>query len=284
MKKVDYIWFNGEMVCWEDVKVYVMLYVLYYGILVFEGICCYDLYKGLVVFCYCEYMQCLYDFVKIYCFLVLQSIDELMEVCCDVICKNNFISVYICLLIFVGDVGMGVNLLVGYLIDVIIVVFLWGVYLGVEVLEQGIDVMVFFWNCVVLNIILIVVKVGGNYFFFLLVGSEACCYGYQEGIVLDVNGYIFEGVGENLFEVKDGVLFILLFIFFVLLGIICDVIIKLVKELGIDVCEQVLLCEFLYLVDEVFMFGIVVEITLVCSVDGIQVGEGCCGLVIKCIQ
>lgn len=283
MKKVDYIWFNGEMVCWEDVKVYVMFYVLYYGMLVFEGIWCYDFYKGLVVFCYCEYMQCLCDLVKIYCFLVFQSIDELMEVCCEVICKNNLISVYICLLVFVGDVGMGVNLFLGYIIDVIIVVFLWGVYLGVEVLDQGIDVMVFFWNCVVLNIILIVVKVGGNYFFLLLVGSEVCCYGYQEGIVLDVNGYIFEGVGENLFEVKDGVLFILLFIFFVLSGIICDVIIKLVKELGIEVCEQVLFCELLYLVDEVFMFGIVVEIILVCSVDGIQVGEGCCGFVIKCI-
>lgn len=179
---------------------------------------------------------------------------------------------------------MGVNLFLGYNIDVIIVVFLWGVYFGVEVFEQGIDVMVFFWNCVVLNIILMVVKVGGNYFFLLLVGSEVCCYGYQEGIVFDVNGYIFEGVGENLFEVKDGVLFILLFIFFVLLGIICDVIIKLVKDFGIEVCEQVLFCEFLYLVDEVFMFGIVVEIILVCSVDGIQVGVGCCGLVIKCIQ
>lgn len=85
MKKVDYIWFNGEMVLWGEVKVYVMFYVLYYGILVFEGICCYDLYKGLVVFCYCEYMQCLYDLVKIYCFLVFQSVDELMEVCCEVI-------------------------------------------------------------------------------------------------------------------------------------------------------------------------------------------------------
>lgn len=127
-------------------------------------------------------------------------------------------------------------------------------------------------------------KAGGNYLSSLLVGSEARRHGYQEGIALDVNGYISEGAGENLFEVKDGVLFTPPFTSSALPGITRDAIIKLAKELGIEVREQVLSRESLYLADEVFMSGTAAEITPVRSVDGIQVGEGRCGPVTKRIQ
>jgi branched-chain amino acid aminotransferase len=118
----------------------------------------------------------------------------------------------------------------------------------------------------------------------LLVGSEARRHGYQEGIALDVNGYISEGAGENLFEVKDGILFTPPFTSSALPGITRDAIIKLAKDLGIEVREQVLSRESLYLADEVFMSGTAAEITPVRSVDGIQVGEGRCGPVTKRIQ
>ncbi len=141
-KKADYIWFNGEMVRWEDAKVHVMSHALHYGTSVFEGIRCYDSHKGPVVFRHREHMQRLHDSAKIYRFPVSQSIDELMEACRDVIRKNNLTSAYIRPLIFVGDVGMGVNPPAGYSTDVIIAAFPWGAYLGAEALEQGIDAMV----------------------------------------------------------------------------------------------------------------------------------------------
>ncbi len=108
-EKADYIWFNGEMVRWEDAKVHVMSHALHYGTSVFEGIRCYDSHKGPVVFRHREHMQRLRDSAKIYRFPVSQSIDELMEACRDVIRKNNLTSAYIRPLVFVGDVGMGVN-------------------------------------------------------------------------------------------------------------------------------------------------------------------------------
>lgn len=144
--------------------------------------------------------------------------------------------------------------------------------------------MVSSWNRAAPNTIPTAAKASGNYLSSLLVGSEARRHGYQEGIALDVNGYISEGAGENLFEVKDGVLFTPPFTSSALPGITRDAIIKLAKELGIDVREQVLSRESLYLADEVFMSGTAAEITPVRSVDGIQVGEGRCGPVTKRIQ
>ncbi len=221
-KKADYIWFNGEMVPWGEAKVHVMSHALHYGTSVFEGIRCYDSHKGPVVFRHREHMQRLHDSAKIYRFPVSQSVDELMEACREVIRTNNLTSAYIRPLVFVGDVGMGVNPPPGYNTDVIIAAF--------------------------------------------------------------PNGYISEGAGENLFEVKDGVLFTPPFTSSALPGITRDAIIKLAKDLGIEVREQVLSRESLYLADEVFMSGTAAEITPVRSVDGIQVGAGRRGPVTKRIQ
>lgn len=244
-KKADYIWFNGEMVRWEDAKVHVMSHALHYGTSVFEGIRCYDSHKGPVVFRHREHMQRLHDSAKIYRFPVSQSIDELMEACRDVIRKNNLTSAYIRPLIFVGDVGMGVNPPAGYSTDVIIAAFPWGAYLGAEALEQG-SMRWFLPEPRSTKHYPDGGKAGGNYLSSLLVGSEARRHGYQEGIALDVNGYISEGAGENLFEVKDGVLFTPPFTSSALPGITRDAIIKLAKELGIEVREQVLSRESLY--------------------------------------
>lgn len=125
-KKADYIWSNGEMIRWEDAKVHVMSHALHYGTSVFEGIRCYDSHKGPVVFRHREHMQRLRDSAKIYRFPVSQSVDELMEACREVIRKNNLASAYIRPLVFVGDVGMGVNPPAGYTTDVIIAAFSHG--------------------------------------------------------------------------------------------------------------------------------------------------------------
>lgn len=162
-KKADFIWFNGEMVPWAEAKVHVMSHALHYGTSVFEGVRCYESHKGPVVFRHREHMQRLHDSAKIYRMPVSQSVDELMEACRATLRKNNLTSAYIRPLVFIGDVGMGVNPPDGYKTDVIIAAFPWGAYLGAEALEQGIDAMVSSWNRVAPNTIPTAAKAGGNY-------------------------------------------------------------------------------------------------------------------------
>lgn len=283
-KKADFIWFNDEMAPWAEAKVHVMCHAMHYGTSVFEGIRCYESHKGPVVFRHREHMQRLHDSAKIYRMPVEYSVDELMEACRATLRKNNLSSGYIRPLVFIGDVGMGVNPPQGYKTDVIIAAFPWGAYLGEEALDAGIDAMVSSWNRAAPNTIPTAAKAGGNYLSSLLVGSEARRHGYQEGIALDVNGYISEGAGENLFEVKNNIIFTPPFTSSALPGITRDAILTLAKELGYEIREQTLSRESLYLADEVFMTGTAAEVTPVRSVDGIQVGIGRCGPVTKEIQ
>ncbi|HDF2344001.1 TPA: branched-chain amino acid transaminase [Morganella morganii] len=283
-KKADFIWFNDEMVPWAEAKVHVMCHAMHYGTSVFEGIRCYESHKGSVVFRHREHMQRLHDSAKIYRMPVEYSVDELMEACRATLRKNNLSSGYIRPLVFIGDVGMGVNPPQGYKTDVIIAAFPWGAYLGEEALDAGIDAMVSSWNRAAPNTIPTAAKAGGNYLSSLLVGSEARRHGYQEGIALDVHGYISEGAGENLFEVKNNIIFTPPFTSSALPGITRDAILTLAKELGYEIREQTLSRESLYLADEVFMTGTAAEVTPVRSVDGIQVGIGRCGPVTKDIQ
>lgn len=283
-KKADYIWFNGEMVPWADAKVHVMSHALHYGSSVFEGVRCYNTHNGPAVFRHREHMQRLHDSAKIYRMPVDYSVDELMAACRETLRKNNLSSAYIRPLVFVGDVGMGVNPPDGYKTDIIIAAFPWGAYLGEDALEQGIDAMVSSWNRAAPNTIPTAAKAGGNYLSSLLVGSEARRHGYSEGIALDVHGYVSEGAGENIFIIKDDIVFTPTLTSAALPGITRDAILKLAKDIGLEIREQVLSRESLYLADEVFMTGTAAEITPVRSVDGLQVGIGRCGPVTKRIQ
>ncbi len=283
-KQAEFIWFNGTMVKWEEAKVSVMSHALHYGTSVFEGIRCYNTHQGPAVFRHRDHMQRLRDSAKIYRFPVNQSVEQLMAATREVIKINQLSSAYIRPLVFVGDVGLGVNPPEGYSTDVIIAAFPWGAYLGPEALEQGIDAMVSSWNRVAPNTLPTAAKAGGNYLSSLLVGSEARRHGYQEGIALDVHGYLSEGAGENLFEVKDSILFTPPFTSSALPGITRDTIMTLAKDMGIEVREQVLSRESLYLADEVFMSGTAAEITPVRSVDRIQVGVGKRGPITEQIQ
>ncbi|OTQ71365.1 MULTISPECIES: branched-chain amino acid transaminase [unclassified Gilliamella] len=282
--KSDYIWLNGEMIPWADAKIHVMSHALHYGTSVFEGVRCYETHKGPAIFRHKEHAQRLLNSAKIYRFPVPYSLEEIMEATRQVIKKNNLKSAYIRPLVFIGDVGMGVIPPAGYQTDVMIAAFPWGAYLGEDALEQGIDAMVSSWNRFAPNTIPAAAKAGGNYLSSLLIGSEARANGFQEGIALDVNGQLSEGSGENLFIVKDGILFTPLLSSSALPGITRDAIITLAHDLGIEVREQTLSRESLYLADEVFMTGTAAEITPVRSVDRIQVGIGRCGPITKKIQ
>ncbi len=283
-KKADYIWFNGEMVPWAEAKIHVMSHALHYGTSVFEGLRCYESYKGAVIFRHREHMQRLHDSAKIYRMPITESVDELMAASRQTLRKNKLTCAYLRPLVFIGDVGMGVNPPENYETDVIIAAFPWGAYLGKEALEEGIDAMVSSWHRMAPNTIPTTAKAAGNYLSSLLVSSEARRHGYQEGIALDVHGYLSEGAGENLFEVKNGVIFTPPSTSAALPGITLDAIITLAKNSGLEVREQVLSRESLYLADEIFMSGTAAEITPVRSVDGIQIGSGRCGCITKRIQ
>lgn len=282
--KSDYIWFNGELVPWADAKVHVMSHALHYGTSVFEGVRCYNTHKGPAIFRHKEHAQRLLNSAKIYRFPVPYSLEEIMEATRQTIKKNNLESAYIRPLVFIGDVGMGVIPPAGYKTDVMIAAFPWGAYLGEDALEQGIDAMVSSWHRFAPNTIPAAAKAGGNYLSSLLIGSEARANGFQEGIALDVNGQLSEGSGENLFIVKDGILFTPLLSSSALPGITRDAIITLARDLGIEVREQTLSRESLYLADEVFMTGTAAEITPVRSVDRIEIGIGRCGSITKKLQ
>ncbi|URJ29456.1 branched-chain amino acid transaminase [Blochmannia endosymbiont of Camponotus modoc] len=279
-----FIWFNGEIVPWQEAKVHVMSHALHYGSSVFEGMRCYNSHKGPVIFRHREHIQRLYNSAKIYRMPISWSIDDLMEACRIIIRKNNLIDAYIRPLVFIGNVGMKINPTPGYATDIAIAAFSWLPYLGENSLKQGIDVMVSSWNRVPANTLPSTAKAGGNYLSSMLISNEAHRNGYQEGIGLDIYGYISEGAGENLFQVKNNILLTPPCASSILPGVTRDAIIKLAVNIGLKVQEQVLPRESLYIADEIFMSGTAAEITPVRSVDGIKVGAGTCGPITKKLQ
>ncbi len=280
----DYIWFNGEMVAWADANVHVLTHAMHYGTSVFEGIRCYNTPQGPAVFRHREHMERLKNSAKIYRFPINYSVDELMEHCRATLRTNKLESAYIRPLAYVGNVGLGVCPPPNTEMELIIAAFPWGAYLGDEALENGVDAMISSWHRAAPNTIPTAAKAGGNYLSSLLMGGEARRHGYAEGIALNVEGYISEGAGENLFVVRNGVISTPPATGSILPGITRDTIMTLAKELGYEVREENIAREALYLADEVFMTGTAAEIVPVRSVDQITVGVGKRGPVTKVMQ
>ncbi len=279
-----YIWFNGEMVEWDKAQVHVMTHALHYGSSVFEGIRAYDTPKGPAIFRLEEHIQRLYDSAKIYWMEVPFSAEQLSEACRAVIRDNGLKSGYLRPLAFVGNVGLGLHPPKHAHVDVIVAALPWGAYLGEEGLKNGVDVAVSSWNRLAPNTIPTGAKAGGNYLSSQLISREAKRHGYAEGIALDVNGYLSEGAGENLFIIKKGVIYTTPVTACILPGITRDTIITLARQLGYPVKEEALPREALYLADEIFMTGTAAEVTPVRSVDQIQVGAGCRGPITEQLQ
>lgn len=283
--KSDFIWFNGNIISWDDAKIHVMSHALHYGSSVFEGMRCYRSKNGPVIFRHKEHLQRLMNSAKIYRIPISWNIQELMKACKIIVQKNNLINAYIRPLVFIGNVGMEINPIVEYTADVVIAAFPWKPYLGEKSLQLGINAMISSWNRVPTNTIPHLSKAGGSYLSSMLISNEACRHGYQEGIGLDVSGYISEGAGENIFEIKDGVILTPPSHSSILPGITRDSIIVLAKHyMGLEVQEQVLTRESLYISDEVFMSGTAAEITPVRSIDGIKIGAGVRGPITKKLQ
>jgi branched-chain amino acid aminotransferase len=279
------IWMNGRMIPWEQATVHVLSHALHYGSSVFEGIRVYKTPDGPMVFRLTDHIQRLLNSAKIYRMPIAYSLDELTSVCKDVVLANDLMGgAYIRPLAMrgYGDVGLAPK--PGHPVDVAIAAWEWGAYLGADGLESGVDVCVSSWQRVAPNTVPALAKAGGNYLSSQLISTEARRLGFAEGIALATDGTISEGAGENLFVVHGGRLLTPPATSSILTGITRDTVMKLAARLGINVVEQSIPREFLYLADELFFTGTAAEITPIRSVDGIQVGEGRRGPVTERLQ
>ncbi len=278
-----YIWFNGELVPWERATVHVMTHALHYGSSVFEGIRCYSTPKGPALFRLAPHTRRLFDSAKIYRFELPYSQEQISEACKSVVRENGLTSAYLRPLVWRGYGEIGVFPLKNP-VEVMVAAIEWGAYLGADALENGVDVAVSSWARVAPNTLPAMAKAGGNYLSSQLIVMEAHRHGYTEGIALDVSGNLSEGSGENLFVIRDGVIFTPPITAALLPGITRDTIMTLARQLGYEVREQNLPREALYLADELFFTGTAAEVSPIRSVDGITVGAGRRGPITTAIQ
>ena len=280
---VKKVWMNGRMVDFADAKISVFTHALHYGSGVFEGIRCYETARGSEVFRLTEHMERLLWSGKIYRMEIPYTIPQLCAATLETIRENGFKACYVRPLAYRGYGTLGVNPLPNP-VDVLIGVWTWGKYLGTEALEEGVDVCVSSWTRLGANTMPAMAKTTANYANSQLIKMEAISNGYHEGIALDDIGRVSEGSGENLFLVWKGVLYTPPFASSALPGITRASVVRLAKDLGFEIVEQMIPREMLYVVDEVFFTGTAAEITPVRSIDKIKVGAGRRGPVTEKLQ
>jgi branched-chain amino acid aminotransferase len=277
------IWFNGELTNWKDANIHVLSHVVHYGSSVFEGIRCYHNTNGSAVFRIEEHVERLFDSGRIYRMDIPFSQGELCQAILDTIKANSLRECYIRPVVFRGHGELGVNPLNSPL-ETVIAVWEWGSYLGQEALEQGVDVGVSTWRRMAPDTMPNMAKAGSNYMNSQLVKMEALENGYDEGIMLDYQGLVSEGSGENIFLVKDGEIYTPPISSSLLRGITRDSVIKLAKEMDLNIREESLPREMLYMADELFFTGTAAEITPIRSVDKISIGNGKRGPITEKLQ
>jgi branched-chain amino acid aminotransferase len=283
LPKTEKIWCNGKFIPWDDAKIHVLSHVVSYGSAVFEGIRCYETAQGPAIFRLREHMQRLLNSAHIYRMDVPFTVDALFQATLDLVRANNVSACYVrpIALRGYGDVGVDPQ---NCPVDVYLACWEWGKYLGDEALRNGVDVCISSWNRPAPNTLPQMAKAAANYMNSQLIRMEARTNGYAEGIALDVNGYISEGSGENIFVVMNGGVSTPPFANSALPGITRDSVMTICRELGIPVAEQMIPREMLYIADEVFFCGTAAEITPIRSIDRIKVGIGSCGPITNRVQ
>lgn len=284
MQNSKFIWSNGEIIPWENATVHVMAHALHYGTSVFEGIRCYQTKSGPAIFRLDAHLRRLADSAKLYRINMPFSNEQMAEACKLSISENGLSDAYIRPLIFLGAGSLGVVPSDDVPVDVIVAAIQWGAYLGEEGMTQGIDCCVSSWSRTTSAAIPVLAKAGGHYLNANLIGGEARRNGFTEGISVSASGTISEGSAENIFIVRDGIIYTPPLAASILGGITRDSAIKIANELGYEVIEQQLPRELMYIADEMFMTGTAAEITPVRSVDRIEVGSGTRGPITEAIQ
>ena len=282
IQKTGRIWHNGKLIPWDEATLHVMSHVVNYGSSVFEGVRCYALPSGPAIFRAQEHMQRLLDSARIYRIDVDFTREQIERGMSELIAVNGVWPCYIRPIILRGYGEAGVNPF-NSPTEVYICNYPWGKYLGGDG-SEGVDVCISSWTRMAPNTLPAMAKAGANYMNSQLIKMEAIINGYAEGIALDVNGYVSEGSGENLFVIRHGVLQTAPLGNSVLPGITRDSVLQIARDLGVKILESQIPRESLYIADEVFFTGTAAEITPIRSVDKISVGKGIVGPVTKAIQ
>jgi branched-chain amino acid aminotransferase len=283
IQNYEKVWHNGKFIPWEEATVHVASHVISYASCLFEGIRCYETPPGPAIFRLKEHTDRLLDSCKIYRIELPYSSDQLQQAMVELVRVNKAKHCYIRPLVLRGYGEVGVNPLRNP-VEVYLLTWKWGKYLGEEALKKGVDVCVSSWQRIAPNTLPAMSKASANYMNAQLIQMEAQTNGYVEGIALDTAGHVSEGSGENIFVIRDGKILTPPLAASVLPGITRDSVITLARESGYTVIEQNLARELLYIADEIFFTGTAAEITPIRSVDRITVGKGQPGPVTRRLQ
>lgn len=285
IKPSKLIWHNGRFVPWHEATVHVLTHGLHYGSSVFEGIRAYRTPQGAAFFRLAEHIDRLFDSARIHRMEPGYSRAELSAACHQLIRVNRLTEgAYVRPIIYRGFGEFSLAPSKNLPIETAIGAVEWGAYLGAESLERGVDACISSWQRPAGNTFPAMAKAGGNYLNSQLVSMEAARHGYHEGIALGVDGMLSEGGGENLFLVRKGVLYTPPVGAAILAGITRDAVMQLARDLGYEVRETPLPREALYVCDEAFFTGTACEIAPIRSIDGLIIGSGARGPVVKVLQ
>ena len=273
MRETEKIWMNGELVDWADAHVHVGVHGLHYGSGVFEGIRCYETEEGPSVFRLLDHLKRLESSARLLYMELPYSVEEIRAATHELIAVNGLPECYVRPIAFYGYGELGVST-AGNPVEVVIMSWPWGAYLGEDSLRRGITAKISSWKRIGPNVVPHVAKATGIYLNSMLATTEAKRAGYDEAILLTDDGYVADGPGENIFVVKDGIIVTPPLSTSILPGITRESVIEIGRELGYDVEEHSLIRSDLYLADEVFMTGTAAEVTPVRAVDDHELGVG----------
>ncbi len=277
------IWHNGTLIPWDQAQIHIMSHVVNYGSSVFEGIRCYAHSNQPAIFRLREHMQRLLDSAKIYRIDVDYNHEQLCDAAIELVAANHTWPCYMRPIVMRGYGEAGVNPF-NSPTEVYMVNYPWGKYLGSGDVSEGVDVCVSSWSRIAPNTMPAMSKAGANYMNSQLMKMEAILNGYVEAIALDVNGFVSEASGANIFVVRQGKLLTPPLGNSVLPGITRDAVIRLAEDIGVPLVEQMIPREMLYIAEEVFFCGTASEITPIRSIDKININNGVTGPVTLALQ
>jgi len=276
------IWLDGKLVPWREAKVHVLTHTLHYGMGVFEGVRAYHAEKGTAIFRLLDHTDRLYRSAHILCMEIPYDKEDINSACRDVVRENSLDSAYIRPMCFYGAEGMGLHA-DNLRVHAMVAAWEWGSYLGAEGLEKGIRIKTSSFTRHHVNIAMCKAKANGNYLNSMLASHEAQNCGYDEALLLDNEGYVAEGSGENIFIVRKGILYTP-DLTSALEGITRDTIIALAAEAGLSVREKRITRDEVYIADEAFFTGTAAEVTPIRELDGRRIGDGVRGPVTERLQ
>ena len=277
------IWMDGQLIDWRDAKVHVLTHTLHYGCGAFEGVRAYQTDKGTAIFRLQEHTQRLFNSAKILRMQIPFSQEQLNEAQKEVVRANGLSSAYIRPLVWLGSEKLGISPR-GNRVHAMVAAWAWGAYLGEDGLNKGIRIKTSSYTRHHVNITMTQAKTVSNYTNSILANMEATDDGYDEALLLDSAGFVSEGAGENIFVIKDGVIYTPDLSAGALNGITRNTVLHIARDLGIEVVQKRMTRDEVYIADEAFFTGTAAEVTPIRELDRIQIGQGCRGPVTEKIQ